>query len=181
MILFDGKKISGQPAHQVTRLRLAHRMEGLHIFADLSVEENLALAGAALKIRGAELQARIDPVYDLFGVLTERRRKSGQELSGGRQQMLAIGRALMADPKLIIFDELTLGLAPTTVDRLYETLAAIRDQGTTLLMIEQNVELGLALADRVFVMEKGAVALGGTPQELRGNPHLGSFYMGEVA
>jgi branched-chain amino acid transport system ATP-binding protein len=94
--------------------------------------------------------------------------------------MLAIGRALMAAPKIIIFDEITLGLAPATVERLYETLTTIRDQGTTLLITEQNVERGLSLADRVFVMEKGTVALGGTPSELRGNPRLESLYLGEV-
>jgi branched-chain amino acid transport system ATP-binding protein len=179
-ITFDGKRISGHPAHVVTRRGLAHCMEGRHIFADLTVEENLTLAAATMKVKGAELRERLDRIYDLFEVLAERRRKSGRELSGGQQQMLAIGRALMADPKLVIFDEITLGLAPTTVDRLYETLAAIRDHGMTMLIIEQNVERGLALANHVFVMEKGTVALSGTPAELRGNPRLESLYMGEA-
>jgi len=179
-ISFDGKRISGHPAHVVTRRGLAHCMEGRHIFADLTVEENLTLAAAMVKAKGVELQERLDRVYGLFDVLAERRRKSGRELSGGQQQMLAIGRALMADPKLVIFDEITLGLAPATVDRLYETLATIRDQGMTMLIIEQNVERGLALANHVFVMEKGTVALSGTPDELRGNPRLESLYMGEV-
>jgi branched-chain amino acid transport system ATP-binding protein len=179
-ITFDGKRISGHAAHVVTRQGLAHCMEGRHIFADLTVEERLTLAAATMKVKGAELRARIDRIYDLFEVPAERRRKSGRELSGGQQQMLAIGRALMADPKLVIFDEITLGLAPTTVDRLYETLTAIRDQGMTMLIIEQNVERGLALASHVFVMEKGTVALSGTPQELRGNPRLESLYMGEA-
>jgi ABC-type branched-subunit amino acid transport system ATPase component/ABC-type branched-subunit amino acid transport system permease subunit len=179
-ITFDGRLISGQPAHVVTRHGLAHCMEGRHIFADLTVEENLSLAAAVLKVKGTELQERLGRVYDLFDVLAERRRKSGRELSGGQQQMLAIGRALMANPRLIIFDEITLGLAPTTVDHLYETLTTIRDQGTTMLIIEQNVERGLALADRVYVMEKGTVALSGTPAELRGNPRLESLYMGEA-
>jgi ABC-type branched-subunit amino acid transport system ATPase component len=179
-ITFDGRLISGHPAHVVTRRGLAHCMEGRHIFADLTVEENLSLAAAVLKVKGAELQERLDRVYDLFDVLAERRRKSGRELSGGQQQMLAIGRALMASPRLIIFDEIALGLAPTTVNHLYETLTTIRDQGTTMLIIEQNVERGLALADRVYVMEKGTVALSGTPAELRRNPRLESLYMGEA-
>lgn len=179
-ITFDGERISGRPAHAISRRGLAHCLEGRHIFADLSVEENLSLAAAMVKVGGAELQERLSRVYGLFGVLAERRRKSGRELSGGQQQMLAIGRALMAEPKLIIFDEITLGLAPTTVDRLYETLTSIRDHGTTMLIIEQNVERGLALADRVFVMEKGAIALSGEPHELRGNPRLESLYMGET-
>ncbi len=103
-------------------------------------------------------------MYELFDVLAERRGKSGKQLSGGQQQMLAIGRALMADPSLIIFDEIALGLAPATVDRLYETLVTIRDEGTTMIVIEQNVERGLALADRVFVLEKGTIALAGAPR-----------------
>jgi ABC-type branched-subunit amino acid transport system ATPase component len=156
-------------------------MEGRLIFADLTVEENLILAGTAVKTKGAELRTRLESVYKLFDILAERRGKSGRELSGGQQQMLAIGRALMADPKLAIFDEVALGLAPATVQRLYETLVAIRERGTTMLIIEQNVERGLALADRVFVMEEGSIALVGTPAELRDNPHLRSLYVGAVA
>jgi branched-chain amino acid transport system ATP-binding protein len=180
-IEFDGKRISGRPAHEVARRGLAHCMEGRHIFADLTVEENLTLAGKAVKVRGPELRSRLDDMFELFPILAERRSKSGRELSGGQQQMLAIGRALMGDPKLVIFDEIALGLAPATVERLYETLVAIRERGTTMLIIEQNVERGLALADRVFVMEKGSVALAGTPAELRDNPVLQSLYMGAVA
>jgi ABC-type branched-subunit amino acid transport system ATPase component len=178
-IEFEGRLISGRPAHEVARLGLAHCMEGRHIFADLTVHENLVLAGTSAGKKDA-LQDRLDRVYDLFGVLAERRRKSGKQLSGGQQQMLAIGRALMADPSLIIFDEIALGLAPATVDRLYETLVTIRDEGTTMILIEQNVERGLALADRVFVLEKGTIALGGSPAELRGDPRLEALYMGEA-
>jgi branched-chain amino acid transport system ATP-binding protein len=152
-------------------------MEGRHIFADLSVHENLVLAGSVKK---DGMQDRLARVYDLFDVLAERRDKSGKQLSGGQQQMLAIGRSLMADPEVIIFDEIALGLAPATVDRLYDTLVKIRDEGTTMILIEQNVERGLSLADRVFVLEKGTIALGGTPDELRGDPRLEALYMGEA-
>lgn len=179
-ISLAGEDISKQPAHVVARRGLAHCMEGRHIFADLSVEENLVLAGASATNK-AELRERLDRVYTLFDILAERRQKSGRHLSGGQQQMLAIGRALMSEPRLIIFDEIALGLAPATVDRLYDTLVTIRDQGITMLIIEQNVERGLALADRVFVMEKGSIALHGTPEELRGSPKLASLYMGELA
>ncbi len=178
-ISFAGTRISGLPAHEVARLGLAHCMEGRHIFADLTVHENLVLAGTAAGEKDG-LQGRLDRVYDLFDVLAERRAKSGKQLSGGQQQMLAIGRSLMAEPKLIIFDEIALGLAPTTVDRLYDTLIKIRDEGTTMILIEQNVERGLSLADRVFVLEKGTIALGGTPDELRGDPRLEALYMGEA-
>jgi len=178
-IEFDGVQIAGKPAHEVARLGLAHCMEGRHIFADLTVHENLVLAGTSAGKKDG-LQERLDRVYDLFDVLAERRRKSGKHLSGGQQQMLAIGRSLMADPSMIIFDEIALGLAPATVDRLYETLIRIRDEGTTMILIEQNVERGLSLADRVFVLEKGTIALGGTPAELRGDPRLEALYMGEA-
>jgi branched-chain amino acid transport system ATP-binding protein len=159
-IVLGGEDITPLASHDVAKRGLAHCMEGRHIFADLTVQENLVLAGSVKK---DGLQDRISRVYDLFDVLAERRDKSGKHLSGGQQQMLAIGRALMADPKLIIFDEIALGLAPATVDRLYDTLVKIRDEGTTMILIEQNVERGLSLADRVFVLEKGTIALGGTP------------------
>ncbi len=178
-IEFDGRPIAGKAAHEVARLGLAHCMEGRHIFADLTVHENLVLAGTSAGKKDG-LQERLDRVYGLFEVLAERRRKSGKQLSGGQQQMLAIGRSLMADPSLIIFDEIALGLAPATVDRLYETLVRIRDEGTSMILIEQNVERGLSLADRVFVLEKGTIALGGTPAELRGDPRLEALYMGEA-
>jgi ABC-type branched-subunit amino acid transport system ATPase component len=178
-IAFEGKEIGRMAAHEVARLGLAHCMEGRHIFADLTVHENLVLAGTSAGRRDG-LDDRLTRVYDLFEVLAERRGKSGKQLSGGQQQQLAIGRALMADPKLIIFDEIALGLAPTTVDRLYDTLVQIRDEGTTMILIEQNVERGLSLADRVFVLEKGTIALGGTPDELRGDPRLEALYMGEA-
>ncbi|NLE21299.1 MAG: ATP-binding cassette domain-containing protein [Actinobacteria bacterium] len=176
-ITLSGKDMTGLQSHDVARLGLAHCMEGRHIFADLTVHENLVLAGSVKK---AGLQDRLARVYDLFEVLAERRDKSGMQLSGGQQQMLAIGRALMADPDVIIFDEIALGLAPATVDRLYDTLVKIRDEGTTMILIEQNMERGLSLADRVFVLEKGTIALGGTPDELRGDPRLEALYMGEA-
>ncbi len=176
-ITLNGRDITSLASHDVARLGLAHCMEGRHIFADLTVHENLVLAGSVKK---EGMQDRLARVYELFEVLAERRDKSGKQLSGGQQQMLAIGRALMADPDLIIFDEIALGLAPATVDRLYDTLVKIRDEGTTMILIEQNVERGLSLADRVFVLEKGTIALGGTPDELRGDPRLEALYMGEA-
>jgi ABC-type branched-subunit amino acid transport system ATPase component/ABC-type branched-subunit amino acid transport system permease subunit len=176
-ITLNGRDVTSLASHDLAKLGLAHCMEGRHIFADLTVHENLVLAGSVKK---DGLQDRLTRVYDLFDVLAERRDKSGKQLSGGQQQMLAIGRSLMADPDVIIFDEIALGLAPATVDRLYDTLVKIRDEGTTMILIEQNVERGLSLADRVFVLEKGTIALGGTPEELRGDPCLEALYMGEA-
>jgi ABC-type branched-subunit amino acid transport system ATPase component len=154
-------------------------MEGRRIFADLSVEENLLLAaGTAPKSERAE---RVEEAYELFDILAEKRDDSGATLSGGQQQMLAIGRALVARPRLAIFDEISLGLAPVAVDRLYEALRELNARGVTLIVIEQDVERGLALADRVYVLVKGRVALMGEPAEIREDPRLQELYVGDVS
>jgi ABC-type branched-subunit amino acid transport system ATPase component len=143
------------------------------------VEENLLLGGRTADSR-TERDRRLGEVYELFDALKERRSNSGAELSGGQQQMLAIGRALMASPRLVLFDEISLGLAPITVDRLYAALAEINARGVAMVVIEQNVERGLALADHVAVLEKGRVALTGSPDEVRGDPKLRALYVGEA-
>jgi len=178
-IWLDGQRVDGRAAHQIVRQGVAHCMEGRRIFADLTVEENLIL-GARTASSKAEQDRRLGAVYELFEALRERRGNSGAELSGGQQQMLAIGRALMADPRLVIFDEISLGLAPIMVDRLYQALAEINERGVAMIVIEQNVERGLALADHVAVLEKGRVALTGTPAEVRGDPRLLGLYVGEA-
>jgi branched-chain amino acid transport system ATP-binding protein len=178
-IHFGGRRIDGRPAHDVTRAGLAHCMEGRRIFADLSVEENLLLAaGTGPKSERAE---RVEEAYELFDILAEKRDDSGATLSGGQQQMLAIGRALVARPRLAIFDEISLGLAPVAVDRLYEALRELNSRGVTLIVIEQDVERGLALADRVYVLVKGRVALMGEPAEIREDPRLQELYVGDVS
>jgi len=176
-IWFAGQRTDRLRAHDIARLGLAHCMEGRRVFGDLTTEENLLL-GARAAASAAERSRRLGSVYDLFPALRERRGNSGVALSGGEQQMLAIGRALMAAPRLVIFDEISLGLAPITVDRLYEALAAINANGTAMLVIEQNVERGLALADRVTVLEKGRVARAGTPADIRSDERLLSLYVG---
>jgi branched-chain amino acid transport system ATP-binding protein len=128
----------------------------------------------------ADRERRLGEVYELFDALREHRANSGSALSGGQQQMLAIGRALMAAPRLVLFDEISLGLAPIMVDRLYEALAEINSRGVAMIVIEQNVERGLALADHVAVLEKGRIALTGTPAEVRSDPRLLSLYVGEA-
>ena len=178
-ITFKGESIGGRRAHSVVRCGIAHCMEGRRIFADLSVEENLLL-GARTAPSAAERRERLTHVYDLFDVLKERRAQSGSNLSGGQQQMLAIGRALMAAPELVIFDEISLGLAPVAVETLYEKLVELHRQGVAMLLIEQNVERGLALADRAYVLEKGVVALSGRPEEVRADPRLRALYVGEA-
>ena len=143
------------------------------------MEENLAL-GAGLAPTAVRRE-RLDAVYAIFPVLAQRRRDSGAAMSGGQQQMLAIGRALMASPKLIIFDEVSLGLAPITVDRLYEALAAIRATGVAMVLVEQNIARGLALADRAYVLAQGEVALAGTAAEVSRSPALAALYVGDAA
>jgi ABC-type branched-subunit amino acid transport system ATPase component len=178
-IWFDGKRVDSRAPHELVRLGIAHCMEGRRIFADLSVAENLLLGGrSAAK---PERLRRLEKVYALFPDLLERATNSGAGLSGGQQQMLAIGRALMSAPALVVFDEISLGLAPITVDRLYNALQEINADGVSMIVIEQNVERGLALADRVAVLEKGSVALAGRPAAIRADEKLRSLYIGQAA
>ncbi len=172
------ERIDGRRPDQIAGRGIAHCLEGRRVFADLSVEENLELGGRA--VGKSERRGRLDAVYELFPQLAERRGLSGGLLSGGQQQMLAIGRVLMAAPELAIFDEISLGLAPLVVDRLYEALAAVNRRGVAMLVIEQNVERGLALADRAYVLERGRVALSGEPGAIRDDPRLLALYVGEA-
>lgn len=178
-VTFAGAPLTGRRPDQVTSAGLAHCMEGRRIFSTLTVEENLLLA--ADRAPAAAARERLGRVYDTFPVLAERRRHSGTAMSGGQQQMLAIGRALMSDPRLVVFDEISLGLAPVAVDTLYEALARLRDDGVAMLLVEQNLGRGLGLADRAYVLTHGRVALRGTPDEIRAHPALRSLYVGETA
>jgi branched-chain amino acid transport system ATP-binding protein len=176
-VWYGGERIDGRRPDQIARRGIAHCLEGRRIFADLSVEENLELGGRAAA--RAERRDRLDTVYELFPALAERRGLSGGLLSGGQQQMLAIGRVLMAAPGFVVFDEISLGLAPVVVDRLYQALAAVNRRGVAMLVIEQNVERGLALADRAYVLERGRVALAGEPAAIREDPRLLALYVGQ--
>jgi ABC-type branched-subunit amino acid transport system ATPase component/ABC-type branched-subunit amino acid transport system permease subunit len=178
-IHFAGRRLEGRPAHEFVAAGIAHCMEGRRIFGELSVEENLLVGGRTAPDKG-ELNRRLGEVYELFDVLEEKRNQPGSDLSGGQQQMLAVGRALMASPRLMLLDEISLGLAPVVVDRVYEALAEINRRGVAMLVVEQNVERGLTLANRVYVLEKGRVALTGTPSEVRGDPRLLALYVGEA-
>ena len=161
-VRFGGEPVGGRPAHELVDRGVVMVPEGRRIFPSLSVEENL-LVGA---YRGRPGRWTLARVYDLFPVLAERRRQPGTNLSGGEQQMLAVGRGLMANPRLLLVDEISLGLAPLIVKSLYRALEAVKAEGTTLLVVEQDVSQVLRIARRVFCFCKGIVSLSGRPDEL---------------
>jgi ABC-type branched-subunit amino acid transport system ATPase component len=171
-----GQDVTRWPEHRIAALGVAHCMEGRRIFPGLSVEENLLLG--ARSAPSHEKRRRLDLVYGLFQVLHERRAVSGTLMSGGEQQMLAIGRALMSKPRAIVFDEISLGLAPVMIDRLYAALAAFRATGATMLIVEQEVQRALELADEAYVLERGVIALSGPPVAILKDPRLRQLYIG---
>lgn len=171
-----GGNLTGRPVHERARRGLAYCQEGRRIFADLTVEENLAL-GAPLSLAPAQLRERMARVHDTFGVLAERAAQRAGTLSGGQQQMLAVGRALMASPRLLICDEISLGLAPVAIDALYEALARVNSQGVAILLVEQNVHRSLALASSAVVLSRGRVSYRGDPAGLLG-ADLDAAYFG---
>jgi branched-chain amino acid transport system ATP-binding protein len=173
-----GNDVTQLAAHRIAALGIGHCMEGRRIFAALSVEENLLIA--ARGITKADQKQRLAVIYELFPILAERRNLPGTAMSGGQQQMLAIGRALMARPSLVIFDEVSLGLAPVMVERLYEALRILRAAGLAMLVVEQNVDRALELADEVHVLEQGTIALSGSPGAIRNDPRLRHLYVGET-
>lgn len=181
-IRLDGEELTGLQPFEIAQKGLGLVPQGRHVFPSLTVEENLILASREAARGNGDGGAawNLDRVYEIFPNLRDRRRNRGGELSGGEQQMLAIGRALMAAPRLVIFDEISLGLAPIVASRLYEALDALNADGMAMIVIEQNVERGLALADRVAVLEKGRVALSGAPADVRADERLLSLYIGEA-
>ena len=178
-IAFEGRSIGGLPPAAILEAGIAHCPEGRRVFPYLSVEENL-LMGAYVRRDGAGITADLERVCTHFPVLGERRGQAAGTLSGGEQQMLAIGRALMARPKLILFDEPSLGLAPTIVETTFAIIADIRRQGTTVLMVEQNAYLALRMADRAYVLETGRIVLAGAATDLMADDHVRRAYLGVV-
>jgi branched-chain amino acid transport system ATP-binding protein len=177
-VLLDGRDVIGLPAEQMVRFGVAMVPEGRQVFPDMTVEENLDLGGRVLRSRSKHAEL-LDMVFKLFPRLSERQRQRAGTLSGGEQQMLAIGRALMSAPRFIMFDEPSLGLAPMVVERVFETIPKIRAQGVTILLVEQNAEQALAVADRGYVLEAGSVVLQGSSDELRRSDHLRRAFLGK--
>ena len=174
---FGGFDLMTHAAHEIPALGIAHVPEGRQVFAEMTVEENLLL-GAFSARKAGDLPARIEDVLDLFPRLRERFGQLAGTLSGGEQQMVAVGRALMLRPKLLLLDEPSHGLAPKVVEEMHEAFKAIHARGTSILLVEQNVELALEVASRGYVLEAGHVTLKGTAAELRANPALVAAYLG---
>lgn len=177
-ITFDGKNISGITPEAVARLGISQVPEGRHVFNTLNVEENLRF-GTHMRKDRAEIEKDYRRVLDLFPVLAERRRQAAGKLSGGEQQMLVIGRALLTNPRIMMIDEPSLGLAPNLVDRVYEALLGLREsRGLTLLIVEQSTERALTAADRLYVLRNGEVQLEGSARDLRGGEQIPKAYFG---
>jgi branched-chain amino acid transport system ATP-binding protein len=177
-ILYDGKNIAGLPPHQIVKHGLSHVPEGRMIFANLTVLENLHL-GAYLQTDKQVVRRELEHVFSLFPRLSEREKQIAGTLSGGEQQMLAIGRALMSKPKLLLLDEPSLGLAPLLVKTIFEKIVAInRQQGLTILLVEQNANLALEVSSFGYVLETGKITLQGDSPSLRQNPQVKSAYLG---
>ncbi len=177
-IHYNGDDITARPAHELVRRGLALVPEGRGVFGRLTVEENLAM-GAYSRRDGARVAADFDRVYARLPRLAERRRQLAGTLSGGEQQMLAIGRALMSRPTLLLLDEPSMGLAPLMVQNIFETIRAIAAEGATLLLVEQNAKLALETCHRGYVMESGAIAAADTAQRLLADPQVRQAYLGE--
>ncbi len=179
-ILFNGAPIEGVPAHRIAALGVSQVPEGRRIFPRLTVMENLEM-GAVVKRDRAEIASLFDAVFRHFPILKERRSQPGGTLSGGEQQMLAIGRALMAGPALLLLDEPSLGLAPLMVGKIFSIIREINAEGKTILLVEQNARAALGLAHRGYVMETGRIVLSGPAETLRHDPRVRSAYLGEEA
>jgi branched-chain amino acid transport system ATP-binding protein len=181
-IMLDGQPLVGRPAHAIARLGVAHVPEGRHVFPDQSVEDNLQLGAFTRRGEGRAAIARsVQEVYELFPRLAERRTQLAGTMSGGEQQMLAIGRALMLAPKLVLLDEPSMGLAPIVIDEVFRRLLDLKRRGLTMLLVEQLAYRALDLADYAYVIEHGKIELEGPAKALRDDPRVREAYLGEGA
>jgi branched-chain amino acid transport system ATP-binding protein len=177
-IVFEGRKLNGTPTHQITALGISMVPEGRAIFANLTVLENLEM-GAYLQKDRSQNARNLERVFTLFPRLKERRKQSGGTLSGGEQQMLAIGRALMAQPRLLLLDEPSLGLAPLLVHAIFGAIDTINKEGTTILLVEQNANAALRHSHRAYVLETGTIVMEGPSEKVASDPRVKEAYLGE--
>ncbi len=177
-VIYAGENIAGQPAHKIAKAGLRLVPEGRGVFPVLTIEENLAM-GAYIRTDHAQIALDIERMFSLFPRLKERRKQTAGTLSGGEQQMLAIGRALMGQPKLLLLDEPSMGLAPMMVAKIFEVVQQVSKDGVTVLLIEQNAKLALEISDRGYVMESGLITLQDKSAALLSNPKVREAYLGE--
>ena len=177
-IIFEGKDISKIPGHKIVSMGMAHVPEGRRVFAELSVYENLKL-GAYTRKDKKEIEETLARVYKSFPRLEERKNQLAGTLSGGEQQMLAMGRALMSKPKIILMDEPSMGLSPILVNEIFDIIQAVSESGTTVLLVEQNAKKALSIADRAYVLETGNIVLEGKAKDLLENDSIKKAYLGE--
>ena len=176
-VIFDGKDITKTPCHKIVRSGLTQVPEGRRIFQELTVYENL-LMGGFIQNDQSVLKKDIEDIYERFPRLAERKNQIAGTLSGGEQQMLAIGRAMMSHPKLLLLDEPSMGLSPILVDQVFDIIKQLRDEGTTILLVEQNAGKSLAISDRAYVLELGEIVLSGTGAELAASDEVKKAYLG---
>ena len=177
-VVFEGKELTKMPAHKIVSLGMAHVPEGRRVFADLSVYENLRMGAYTRKDRN-EIEETLEKVYQRFPRLKERRNQMAGTLSGGEQQMLAMGRALMSHPRLIVMDEPSMGLSPIYVNEIFDIIQEINKGGTTVLLVEQNAKKALSIADKAYVLETGNIVLSGDAKELMNNDQVKKAYLSE--
>ena len=177
-ITFDGRRVDGLHPSAIVKRRLVQCPEGRQLFPDLTVQDNLKLGSYVCNLSRAALRTEMERTYDLFPVLRERRQQLAGTMSGGQQQMLAIGRALMAQPLLLMMDEPSLGLAPLLVGQLFELIARINGLGTTILLVEQNAVASLKIAHRAYILESGQIALTGPARDMIHDPRVREVYLG---
>jgi len=177
-ISLDGKDLAGVPAHRRVTMGICQAPEGRHVFPGMTVMENLEMGAYARRAKRADLQPDLDRVFDLFPRLAERRDQAGGTLSGGEQQMLAMGRALMARPRLLLLDEPSMGLAPKLVTQIFDIVSEINDQGTTVLLVEQNASQALQRANRAYVMEAGRIVRSADAATLLEDESVKAAYLG---
>lgn len=177
-IFFNDKSIKKQKAFQITREGLAQVPEGRRVFKGLSVEDNLKLGSISVGLNPDELKAELEKIYKLFPVLKERKNQKAGTLSGGEQQMLAMGRALLINPKVLLLDEPSMGLSPLFVDKIFDTIRILKEEGRTILLVEQNANLALDIADRAYVLETGKIVKEGKASDLKSDPDVKAAYLG---
>lgn len=176
-VLFNGSSIAGKPVQSIVKMGISHVPEGRRVFANMSIEENLEL-GAFLRKDKNGIKQDFEKVYELFPRLMERKKQLSGTLSGGEQQMLAMGRALMARPRLLLMDEPSMGLAPILVKQIFSIIEEINQTGTTILLVEQNANLALSIANRAYVVETGRIVLSGNASELNASEEIKTAYLG---